>query len=180
VRSETNNGALHAAARTIRSNAGIYTEPMPTRRDLSIENLAEVASGCACIALRRTAHSLTRAYDEALRPSGLRITQFSLLVAAALAGPANLSQLAHVCGLDRTTLTRDLKPLAARGLVEVRVGEDRRARVVELTAAGRRAMAEALPRWRAAQATALGDQAAAFWPRLADDLARLSATAQRA
>jgi DNA-binding MarR family transcriptional regulator len=159
----------------------MYTKAMPVRHKLSTEDLAEVASGCACIAVRRAAHSLTRAYDEALRPSGLRITQFSLLVAAALAGPPTLTRLAEVLGLDRTTLTRDLKPLVARGLAEVRVGEDRRSRVVEVTDAGRQAMAEALPRWRAVQAKAVGEQgAAAVWPRLADDLARLSATVEPA
>jgi DNA-binding MarR family transcriptional regulator len=131
------------------------------------------------MAVRRAAHAMTRAYDDALRPSGLRITQFSLLVAASLAGSPTLSQLAEVLGLDRTTVTRDLKPLIARGLVEVSVGEDRRSRVIEVTGAGQRTMSAALPRWRAAQKKTVGGEAAASWPRLADDLARVSAIADR-
>jgi DNA-binding MarR family transcriptional regulator len=79
--------------------------------------------------------------------------------------------------LDRTTVTRDLKPLIARGLVEVRVGEDRRSRVIEVTAAGQRTMAAALPRWRAVQEKILRGEAAGSWPRLAEDLARVSAIA---
>jgi DNA-binding MarR family transcriptional regulator len=129
------------------------------------------------MAVRRAAHAMTRAYDDALRPSGLRITQFSLLVGASLAGSPTLSQLAKVLGLDRTTLTRDLKPLIARGLVEVRVGEDRRSRVIEVTAAGQRTMAAALPRWRAAQSKTLRGEAGAAWQRLAEDLAHVRAMA---
>ncbi len=140
--------------------------------------LGEVAFGCACVAVRRTARSLTRAYDEALRPGGLRITQFSILVAAELAGSATVGRLAEVLGLDRTTLTRDLRLLSERGLVDVRIGEDRRSRTVELTDAGRTAMADALPRWRAVQARVVGDRGLAARPGFAKELVRLEKAAR--
>jgi DNA-binding MarR family transcriptional regulator len=147
---------------------------------LSQEELVEVASSCACTAVRRTARSLTRAYDEALRPTGLRITQFALLVAAALGeGTLTLSRMSGVLGLERTTLTRVLRPLEQRGLIEVRVGDDRRARTVAVTAAGRELMAEALPLWRAAQARVVSGEAAEPWERLAADLARVAEAAGR-
>jgi DNA-binding MarR family transcriptional regulator len=149
-------------------------------RGLSQGELVEVASGCACTAVRRTARSLTRAYDEALRPTGLRITQFALLVAAALGeGKLTLSRISGVLGLERTTLTRVLRPLEQRGLIEVRVGDDRRARTVAVTAAGREAMAEALPLWREAQARVVGGEAAEPWERLAADLASVAEAAGR-
>jgi len=94
---------------------------------------------------------MTRAYDEALRPSDLRTTQFSILVAVGLMGAPSMTQLAAAVALERTTLTRDLRPLSERGLVAVGPGEDRRSRVVELTDAGWAALAAAMPRWREAQ-----------------------------
>ena len=52
-------------------------------------------------------------------------------------------------GMDRTTLTAALKGLERRGLVEIgREAEDRRARRLRLTEAGRAALAAGLPIWR--------------------------------
>ena len=88
---------------------------------LGRSELVEVADGCACKNLRRSARAVTRLYDEALRPSGLRITQFTLLVAVALSEPVPITRLADALDLDRTTLARDLKPLTERGLLEITV-----------------------------------------------------------
>lgn len=154
----------------------MYTHrPVPTAPALSKDELLEVAEGCACTAVRRTARSMTRAYDDAIRPSGLRVTQFALLVAAELGGGTlKLGQIADILGLERTTVTRDLRPLEKRGLVTVEPGEDRRARIVRVTEAGRRTMTDAMPRWRAAQAKVLAGDAAESWPRIAEGLGRLA------
>jgi DNA-binding MarR family transcriptional regulator len=153
---------------------------MATTSALSQDELREVAEGCACTAVRRTARSMTRAYDDAIRPSGLRVTQFSLLVAAELGGGTlKLSAIADILGLERTTVTRDLRPLEKRGLVTVERGEDRRARIVRATDAGRRTMADAMPRWRAAQAKVLAGDAAESWPGITEGLGRLADAAAR-
>jgi DNA-binding MarR family transcriptional regulator len=158
----------------------MYTEPMPTAPALSRDELLEVAEGCACTAVRRTARSMTRAYDDAIRPSGLRVTQFSLLVPTELGGGAlKLSEIADILGLERTTVTRDLRPLEKRGLVTVESGQDRRARIVRVTDDGRRTMTDAMPRWRAAQAKLLAGDAADSWPRIAEGLGRLADAAGR-
>jgi len=121
-------------------------------RELGRAELAEVADGCACRSLRRTARAVTQLYDETLRPSGLRITQFTLLVGVAMREPVLVTRLADTLSLDRTTLARDLKPLTERGLVEIAAGEDRRTRVVRLTRQGRQAIGRAYPLWQRAQA----------------------------
>ena len=63
-----------------------------------------------------------------------------------------ISQLAQALVMDRTTLTRDLKPLEAQGLIQVSSGADRRTRTVALTARGRQVLTRALPLWERAQA----------------------------
>jgi len=123
--------------------------PLPSRAALE-----EVATGCRCQQARRRARALTKAYDSALEPSGISGTQFSLLVAVQLMGSPTVTALAAKVELDRTTLTRDLCPLARRGLVSVEPGEDRRTRVVRLTDDGGARVAEAYPRWREAQRAA--------------------------
>lgn len=118
-------------------------------------------SPCHCTALRRITRAVTAAYDEAIRPSGLRITQFMLLRALARIGPATVKALAAEVDLDRSTMGRNLDPLERRGLVQLAVGEsDHRERVVRLTEAGREAIATAEPYWDRAQARMLAGREA--------------------
>jgi DNA-binding MarR family transcriptional regulator len=136
--------------------------------------LTEVAAGCACKHLRRTARAVTQLYDDTLRPSGLRITQFTLLVAVAISEPVPITRLADALDLDRTTLARDLKPLTERGLVQVAAGEDRRTREVRLTRQGREAVGRAYPLWQQAQARVV---AGSPWPVLSGGLEEVAAVA---
>ena len=107
---------------------------------------------CACLAARKRAQRLTRAFDEKLRPYGLTINQFSMLTTLILAGPSTLSQLADRLGIDRTTLTRNVALGEQKKLVSVSPGKDLRERHVAITQAGRLAAEAALPAWREAQA----------------------------
>lgn len=94
---------------------------------------------------------MTRLYDRALAPFGLRITQYPILVSLAVNGPETIGALAERLVMDRATLGHNLRPLAAGGLVEMQTGADRRGRVVGLTASGRTRLREARPAWQAAQ-----------------------------
>lgn len=96
---------------------------------------------------------MTTAYDQALRPTGLRVTQFAILRLLQRLGPSPVTRLAAEAALERTTMGRNLDPLQRRGLVRITAGEaDARERVVVLTEAGVAAIAEALPYWQTAQA----------------------------
>jgi DNA-binding MarR family transcriptional regulator len=88
-----------------------------------------------------------------MAPAGLRVTQFSLLRTLAREGALRIGDLAARTLLDRTALSRNLDPLIARGLIAAVRGRDARTREVALTAAGERALREAEPHWRRAQAT---------------------------
>src|SRR2546428_302631 len=70
-------------------------------------------SPCVCSTLRMVSRAVTQLYDDILRPSGLRVTQFSILATIARMGEANLRQLEHPLAIDQTTLTRSLGLLAA-------------------------------------------------------------------
>ena len=107
---------------------------------------------CACIRLRRAARALTQLYDDAMAPSGLHSTQFSLLRTLQRTGPMRITELAAAQLVDRTALSRNLDPLAARGLVAITAGRDARTRDVAVTPAGQAALRAALPHWKRAQA----------------------------
>jgi DNA-binding MarR family transcriptional regulator len=122
----------------------ITGRPMPSNAAVSIP-------ACACGRLRRATRALTQLYDDLMAPSGLRITQFSLLVRLARDGTARMSDLADALLLDRTALSRTLDPLLERGLVSIVSGQDARTREVSLTRAGAKAFRAAQPHWKRAQ-----------------------------
>lgn len=115
-------------------------------RDLAAKAL-KAGQGCVCFNVRKTARALTQIYDDALKPSGLRVTQFTLLMATTLHEPATLNRLASITVTDRTTLTRNLQPLETQGLIRIESGADRRERQVTMTARGRQVLATAIPLW---------------------------------
>ena len=106
---------------------------------------------CMCFNLRNTARWVTHLYDEALRPTGLRATQFSLLSATNHLGTATINQLADVMVMDRTTLTRNLRPLESQGYIRIHPGQDRRQREVMLKPAGNKILKQAMPLWEGIQ-----------------------------
>jgi DNA-binding MarR family transcriptional regulator len=106
---------------------------------------------CTCGRLRRASRALTQLYDDLMSPSGLRVTQFSLLRTLQRTGTSTLSDLAEACLLDRTATSRNLDPLLDRGLVAIVPGRDARTRQASLTHAGERALRSATPHWKRAQ-----------------------------
>ena len=84
----------------------------------SIE-LGQVVSSCACFNLRKASRVVTQHFDEILKPSGLLITQFTILVAIAMAKSGTINELAERLVMDRTTLTRNLKPMEREGWLKV-------------------------------------------------------------
>jgi DNA-binding MarR family transcriptional regulator len=110
-----------------------------------------VRTECTASRLRRVTRTIGRIYDQTLAPSGLRETQFSVLIAISLFGEVPLLKLAEELSLERTTLTRNLEPLERDGLVASSPGKDQRVRLLQLTDAGRRAVQRAYPLWEEAQ-----------------------------
>jgi len=118
-------------------------------------DLVECAD-CLCQASRRAARMMTRAFDRKLRPFGIRATQFSALVNLRLRGALTIGELAESLGVERTTLTRNLELIQAKGWVKVQTGDkDARARVVSITPKGRVTLNGAVGAWREAQSAAL-------------------------
>lgn len=110
-----------------------------------------VSRECACLNLRKAARAVTQYYDTVLRETGIRGTQFTLLVAAYMAGEISITRIAEELVMDRTTLTRNLKVLEKDGLITIRAGSDRREKWVALTKQGRAIVAKSLPLWETAQ-----------------------------
>src|SRR5438876_1779593 len=90
-------------------------------------------SPCVCNPLRMVTRAVTQLYDDVLRPSGLRVTQFSILATIGRIGEANLKQLEDTLAIDQTTLTRSLNLLERDGVIERASHPDARIRAMKLT-----------------------------------------------
>lgn len=112
---------------------------------------ASAPQGCTNFKLRSLLRRVARLYDAELAQAGLKGTQYSLLSHVARLGPIKPVDLARHLGLDASTLTRNLRPVAAAGWVLQRAGPDERSRLIEITAAGRAKQAEARRHWKRAQ-----------------------------
>ena len=107
---------------------------------------------CTCLAVRQAARQITQLYDTELGPTGLRVTQYSVLSMLDRAGSSSLQDLAAAMVMDRSTLGHNLRPLERDGLIKLAVDKsDKRARRLELTARGKAKLDEARPLWRSAQ-----------------------------
>ena len=119
------------------------------RDSISPAVMQEMGENCLCFHVQRAARSLTRRYDEVFKPLGVSSGQFALLICLNWPEPPNIGTVATMLGMDRTTLTANLKPLERRGLVKIVVDEsDRRSRKLVLTAAGRKLLERGVPIWR--------------------------------
>src|SRR2546426_2921888 len=139
-------------------------------------------SPCVCNTLRMVSRVVTQLYDDVLRPSGLRVTQFSILATIGRMGEANLKQLENALAIDQTTLTRSLNLLERDGVIEHASHPDGRIKAMRLTSKGRRALAVARPLWTKAQDKALRELGTKAWAdaqRRLTQLLRVAVTKRR-
>jgi DNA-binding MarR family transcriptional regulator len=111
---------------------------------------------CVCLNLRAATRSVTQRYDQALAPSGLLSTQYSMLNAIENHGVMGVAELANWMSMDVSTATKNLRPLLTRGLVSLKSSAvDGRRREIRVTEKGKRALNAALPFWNQEQDKAL-------------------------
>jgi DNA-binding MarR family transcriptional regulator len=148
---------------------------------MEISKVAQIVlDRCLCKRTRAAARAITRLYDEELRSTGFRPSQLEVLVTVAAKSELSISALAEELGMDRTTLTRNLRPLEKRGLVTLSAEGRHRARLVRLSSHGESALAGVVDHWERAQAAmerSLGESGIASVRRAAAAIASASRTA---
>lgn len=158
----------------------MYLQVKLGRRRAAASAVDLVGTGyCACFNLRKAARAVTRLYDSALRRSGLRSTQFTILVAVAKSERISLGGLAKILDTDPTTLTRNLGQMQKHGLLEVSERLIGRRRFVTLSGKGHRALARSLPYWREIQRRFVRRIGEPQWRTLQAELEKLSGAAVR-
>lgn len=150
-------------------------------KDMPRESLYQFARQqipCVGFNVRRATRLVTQFYDKILAPSGLRSTQYSLLNVLSLTDELRMNDLAHLLAMDRTTLTRNLRPLVKQDLIKISTGSDRRARLIQLTSKGGEAMRKATAYWEQAQAHITERLGASNWDKVMGELHQISMIAE--
>lgn len=106
---------------------------------------------CINLNLRRATRVMNRIYDSYLSDFGLKVGQFSILHSIVHLESTTSKVLQELMALDQTTLSRNLKPLIRDGYVLAVEGEDKRQRLLSLSAQGKAKHQEALKSWNKAQ-----------------------------
>ena len=135
----------------------------------------EIGLNCVCFNLRKASRVVSQLYDTALKPSGLKATQFPILLVAYVLPEPNMTSMAKMLAMDRTTLTRNLRVLEREGLLEIRPGKDQRKKVVHLTDDAKSSIENGIPLWEEAQVMIMGHLDSINWEGLVKDLRRISA-----
>jgi len=113
--------------------------------------------------LRKATRLVTQAYDVAMQSTGIKSTQFTLIATVNALGSPAITKLAEVMVIDRTTLSRNLKPLINKGLVIVGSEQDQRVRKISLTPEGKTLVSEAMPQWQQIQDTIVSRMGEVRW-----------------
>jgi DNA-binding MarR family transcriptional regulator len=137
---------------------------------LDQQTCREIVANCACFNFRKASRSVTQLFDQILAPMGLRSTQLVILVTCEALGPCGLVRLARELVMDRSTVTRNLRPLISQGFLQVTGKSGRAGKSVALTKSGRQALVSAAPYWQEAQRWLLQGLGQDRWDRVMADL----------
>jgi DNA-binding MarR family transcriptional regulator len=132
-----------------------------------------IARNCIVVRLRLLNRVVTNLYDDRLRPLGLKVSQLNILVVTAKLGLAQPAKVCDILHLDRSTLSRNVERMRAKGWLEVVPAEDARTQPFRLTAQGKRLLERAVPAWEQAQSQAtefLGQDGIALLSKAASTL----------
>lgn len=143
--------------------------------DTTINFAKILGQECVAMRIRLISRAISRIYDDALRPHGLKGSQLSILALVSVLRRAEPSEVCRILQLDASTFSRNVTRMRSNGWLEASSTDDRRAHRLGVTAKGNQLLVEAFPSWRRAQEKAmslLGKDSAAAISRIAEALWR--------
>lgn len=103
---------------------------------------------CACANLRKAARIITQSYEKQMQSTGLKVTQYYMLVNVAHHKKISISKLGEIMLLDQTTITRNVNVLKKSSYVNItRDKNDSRTKSISITDIGLAKLEEATPMW---------------------------------
>ncbi len=111
-----------------------------------------IAQDCIAVRMRLLNRVVTKIYDDALRPLGIKTSQLNILVVTARLELARPAEICSRLKMDISTVSRNVDRMRARGWIQFLDDEkDARAHQLRLSAKGRQLLEKAKPAWEKAQ-----------------------------
>lgn len=104
--------------------------------NIDVALLKTIPEVCPAFQARATARAITRYYNACFRPFELTAEQFSLLVGIGGSPNETVAELAARAGVDATTLSRNIRSLESRGIIDSAGGRGRAGKRLTLTGEG--------------------------------------------
>jgi DNA-binding MarR family transcriptional regulator len=119
---------------------------------VELSEIAE-ATGAHCLAtrVRQLSRIITRVYDDAMRPLGITMSQYTLLTQMAQQDGITAVEIGTDLDIEKSTLSRNLKRLLALGHLTMDPPAGRRGRGLHLTTKGQDVIQRGYPVWKDAQ-----------------------------
>lgn len=128
---------------------------------------------CTWFNIRRASRAITQYFDNYFRPYGIRVTQGNILGILNFKGESSITELAEFLFMDRTTLTRNIKPLQKKGLLAVNSGSDKRTKILTITDKGSELIQKVFPHWKEANQHFINGMGNKNWTELNDRLSEV-------
>jgi DNA-binding MarR family transcriptional regulator len=118
--------------------------------------VSEIAANCLLVRVRMLARAISAIYQREMRGCGLGVSQVNILVCVGKRGECSPSEVGRLLQMERSTVSRNLRPLVEAGWLRAHEAEGGRIARIRLTESGREKLRLALPEWRRAQAKVRG------------------------
>lgn len=118
----------------------------PRRNNPTVET---IAGECLAVRIRLLSRAVSRIYDDALRPLGIKVSQLNVLMVVAKGSPISAGEVARRLSMEKSTLSRNVERMRAHGWIDV--SESGRKQMLAVGPAGNKLIEQVLPAWRNAQ-----------------------------
>lgn len=118
----------------------------------SVEIAQQMSQECIARRLRQVNRTITRLYDEALRPYGLTVNQLNILAVVISEQHIRPGQLGQALGMEKSTVSRTVDRMVGKNWLKVDQGQDSRTQLLTVTSKGRQLLLSVTPVWDTLQA----------------------------
>ncbi len=120
-------------------------------REIAQETAKRIAKDCLAVRVRLLSRVVTGVYDDVLRPLEIKVSQLNVLVVVANYDSPTPTKIGQVLHMEKSTLSRNVERMVARGWLRIATGKDVRTHRVTITPKGRTLLEKSLPLWQQAQ-----------------------------
>lgn len=142
--------------RSANFSSAIAMPPTPESAQTQAREIAQqMSQECVARRLRQVNRTITRLYDDALRPYGLTVNQLNILAVILSENQIRPGELGQALGMEKSTVSRAIDRMVNKGWLKITPGKDSRTQLLSVTKKGQQLLLSVTPIWDTLQAGVL-------------------------